>query len=288
MRKTLPGILLLALLSACSPARLLTAGLPDAYKTTDDVAYEAGERHRLDIYQPDAPLPGHPVVVFFYGGEWKYGDRGDYGFMGGALASRGITVVIPDYRLYPPTPFPGFVEDGADAVAWTRAHIGEYGGNPDDLFVMGHSAGAYIAAMLALNPAYLARDHMRSADLRGMIGLSGPYNFLPITWPELKPIFEVVPDLSVTQPITYADGKNPPLLLMAGRADDTVNPWQNTDALYKKVLADNGPASERLYDDIEHIGMVTAFAPLFRDRAAALYDAVAFIEANGTEAKGSP
>ena len=273
-------IVLLAMLSACSPTLLLTAGIPDTYTVSKGIAYETGKRHDLDIYVPASPLPGNPVVVFFYGGEWKHGERQEYGFLGGALAARGVTVVIPDYRLYPPTPFPGFIEDGADAVAWTHAHIADYGGNPAKLFVMGHSAGAYIAAMLALAPAYLEKDGMKPSDLSGMIGAAGPYNFLPITWPELKPIFDVVPDLSVTQPITFVNGKNPPLLLMAGRQDDTVNPSKNTDALYKKVTADGGEASERLYDGIGHIGLILAYSPLFNDRAPALFDTIAFIKAN--------
>ncbi len=268
-------------LSACSPAQLLTLGVPrDSYTIREDVAYEAGDRHQSDIYQPAHPAPGHPVVVFFYGGEWIYGNRQEYRFVAEPLAEAGVTVVVPDYRLSPQVTFPAFIQDGAAATAWTKQHIAEYGGNPKNLFVMGHSAGAYIAAMLALNPAYLKDAGLSRGDLSGAIGISGPYNFLPITWPELKPIFDVVPDPWMTQPITFADGKNPPMLLMAGLSDDTVDPQKNTDGLFREIEDNGGPASERLDADVGHIGMVTAFSPLLQDKAPVLADTLTFIQAN--------
>jgi acetyl esterase/lipase len=203
-------------LSACSAFDVLnTLNDKSGVTVQHDLAYEPGERHSLDVYMPAAPLPGRPVVVFLYGGAWQTGARQDYAFMGEALAGRGVTVVIPDYRVYPPTIFPGFVEDGAAAAAWTKAHIAQYGGNPDALFLAGHSAGAHIAALIALDPEYLAAYNMKPDELAGMIGIAGPYDFLPITRSDLKPIF-AVPDLAATQPVTYADGKNPPMLLQAG------------------------------------------------------------------------
>jgi acetyl esterase/lipase len=272
-------LILLACLTACSPARLLVAGVPqDGFTVERGIPYEDGERHQLDIYQPVHPLPGNPVIVFFYGGEWKYGERQDYGFVAEPLADAGVTVVVPDYRLYPPTAFPGFIEDGAVSVAWVRDHISQHGGNPKSLFVMGHSAGAYIAAMLAVNPAYLGKVGMKPGDLSGFIGVSGPYNFLPITWPELKPIFEVVPDLGVTQPISFVDGQNPPALLLVGADDTTVNPDQNTTAFWGRILEKGGSARRIIYPGVGHIGAITAFAPLFRDRAPVLEDTVDFVE----------
>ena len=267
-------------LTACSPTRLLTWDIPQSgFTLTKDVAYEPGERHTMDIYQAKQPLPGQPVIVFFYGGEWKFGAKEQYRFVAEPLANRGITVVVADYRLYPPTPFPGFIEDSAQAVGWVHAHAAEIGGNPANIFVMGHSAGAYNAVFLALDPEYLAQAGMQPQDLAGAIGISGPYNFLPITWPELKPIFEVVPDLNATQPITYADGKNPPLLLLAGAADTTVDPIKNTDTLYKTVLAKGGPVTEKFYPDVAHIGAILAFAPTFDGKAPIVDDVISFVQA---------
>jgi acetyl esterase/lipase len=129
------------------------------------------------------------VVVFFYGGSWNSGSRVDYRFVGEALASRGIVTVVADYRLYPQVRYPLFLRDGARAVAWTKAHIREFSGNPQRLYVMGHSSGGYNAAMLALDGEWLAAVGMSPRDLRGWIGLAGPNDFLPIKNPEVRPVF---------------------------------------------------------------------------------------------------
>ena len=275
------GFAFLVCLAACSPTDVLTLGVSgSAYTEISDISYAAGDGHSLDIYQPATPAQGHPVVVFFFGGAWQHGSKEDVRFVAEPLAAAGITVVIPDYRLAPKVAFPAFIDDGAAATAWTRDHIAQYGGNPANLFVMGHSAGGYIAVMLAVNPAYLAKSGMRPGELAGAIGLAGPYNFLPITWPDLKPIFATAPDLAITQPITFADCKSPPLLLLAGAADTTVDPIKNTDALYHRIQDCHGAADERLYPDIGHIGIITAFAPLLEEKAPVLADTLAFIKAH--------
>jgi poly(3-hydroxybutyrate) depolymerase len=151
------ALAVLVLLAACSPLTLLNGAVPDAAsRATSGVAYGPLPRQRLDIYAPpDADRA--PVVVFFYGGSWRSGDRADYRFAGDALASRGIVAVIADYRLYPEARYPTFLQDAAQVVAWTQQHIGGYGGDPGRVFVAGHSAGGYIAAMLALDPRWLHR-----------------------------------------------------------------------------------------------------------------------------------
>ena len=273
--------ILLITTTSCSLTDLLTVGVAGSkFTSQNDIVYATGDSHTLDIYQPVSRAPGNPVVVFFYGGAWQHGSKEDVKFVAEPLAARGITVVVPDYRLAPKVAFPAFIDDGAEAVAWTSSHIANYGGNPANLFVMGHSAGAYIAVMLAVNPAYLAKVDMKPAQLSGAIGLAGPYNFLPITWPDLKPIFEIVPDLNQTQPITFVDGKNPPLFLAAGKDDTTVDPMKNTDALYHKVLSDKGLAEEKLYPDIGHIGIITAFSPIFGPDTPVLDDTLSFVAAH--------
>ncbi|HZV92811.1 MAG TPA: alpha/beta hydrolase, partial [Caldimonas sp.] len=166
-------------LGACSATGTLNAlARTDTYRLTADIAYGALPRQRLDVYTPVSASPGAgwPVVVFFYGGNWTSGQRGEYKFMGEALASRGILTIVADYRLYPEVTYPGFLEDCAKAMAWGFEHAKSLGGDPKRIFVMGHSAGAYNAAMLALDPRWLG--DARKA-VRGFIGLAGPYDFLP-------------------------------------------------------------------------------------------------------------
>jgi acetyl esterase/lipase len=263
------------LIPACAPVDLLNATIPTGGITvTRDIAYAAGPRHGLDIYRPDGPGPW-PVVVFFYGGSWRDGSKGDYKFVAAILARHGILTVVPDYRLYPQVKYPAFLQDCAAAVAWTFAHIPAYGGDTSHLFLMGHSAGAYNAVMLALDPQFLAADGIGRDRLAGAIGLAGPYDFLPITDPDIIPIF-AVPDQQATQPIDHVDGHNPPLFLADGADDKTVLP-RNTVRLAAKVRAAGGPVTERIYPDIAHVGMVIAIAPLFRGKAPVLRDVLDFI-----------
>jgi acetyl esterase/lipase len=261
--------------TGCAPVDLLNATVPTGPVTvTRDVAYGAGPRRMLDIYRPDGPGP-FPVVVFFYGGSWRDGSKGDYKFVAASLARQGILTVVPDYRVYPAVKYPGFVQDGAAAVAWTVAHAGAYGGDTGQLFLMGHSAGAYIAVMLALDPDFLTAEGVRRDALAGAIGLAGPYDFLPIEDPDIIPIF-AVPDQQATQPIDHVDGHNPPLFLAAGSDDTTVLP-RNTTRLAAKVRAAGGPVSEKIYPGIGHVGIIIAIAPLFRGKAPVLDDVLGFI-----------
>jgi acetyl esterase/lipase len=266
---------LIPLIPGCAPVDLLNATIPTGGITvTRDIAYGPGPRQMLDIYRPDAPGP-LPVVVFIYGGSWRDGEKGNYKFVAAALARHGVVTVVPDYRLYPQVKYPGFVQDGAAAVAWTFGHVAAYGGDTNRLFVMGHSAGAYIAAMLALDPDWLAADGIDRDRLAGMIGLAGPYDFLPIEDPDIIPIF-AVPDQQATQPIAHVDGRNPPMFLAAGSDDTTVLP-RNTTRLAAKIRAAGGPVTDKIYPGIGHVGIVIAMAPLFRGKAPVLDDVLAFI-----------
>jgi acetyl esterase/lipase len=263
------------LIPGCAPVDLLNATVRTAGVTvTRDIAYGDGPRRMLDIYRPDTPGP-YPVVVFFYGGSWRDGSKGDYKFVAASLARHGVLTVVPDYRVYPEVTYPGFVQDGAAAVAWTVAHVASYGGDTAHVFLMGHSAGAYIAAMLAIDPEWLSADGVKPDALSGAIGLAGPYDFLPIEDPDIIPIF-AVPDQPATQPINHVDGRNPPMFLAAGTEDTTVLP-RNTTRLAARIRAAGGPVTEKLYPGVGHIGLVIAIAPLFRGKAPVLDDVLAFI-----------
>lgn len=271
---------LLGLLMGCSPLKALNAFTPGGtYNESADLSYGNDPRNRLDVYTPiDAPADA-PVVVFFYGGSWNSGSRSDYSFVGEALASRGIVAVLVDYRLYPQVHYQGFLEDSAQAVSWTRAHIGRYGGDPSRLYVMGHSAGGYNAAMLALDPKWLAAVSMKPSMLSGWIGLAGPYDFLPIENPEVKPVFFFPDSPPDSQPINHVSSASPPALLIAARDDTVVNPERNTGAMARSLRALDVPVREFYFSKPGHATLVAAFSRPMRWLAPVLDEVVDFIHA---------
>lgn len=272
------ALALAGLLAACSPAGLLNATVSTGgVEITRDVAYADGPRGRMDLYRPRGAAGPLPLVVFLYGGSWRMGSKGMYPFVAAPLAERGAVVAVPDYRLYPEVAFPDFLDDSAHAVAFAIAHAAEWGADPARVFVVGHSAGAYNAVMLAVDPRWMARAGSDRRRLAGVAGLAGPYDFLPITGRDIIPVFTPGGLGPATQPVTYVDGRNPPLWLATGEDDSTVRP-RNTLSLAEKVRAAGGLAEARVYPDLGHIGIVTAFSPLFRGRAPVLDDLWRFIE----------
>lgn len=268
-------------LAACSPTRLINAWVPgDTHALTPDLAYGDGPRQRLDLYRPLTPAPvgGHPVVLFFYGGSWNTGSRGDYRFVGEALASRGVLTAVADYRLYPQVAYPDFLHDCAAALARTREEAPRFGGDPDRVFVMGHSAGAYNAAMLALDPRWLAPWRLSPRQLSGWIGLAGPYDFVPIVNRDVRPVFhhpDVPPD---SQPIRYADQRGIRSFLAAARADALVNPQRNTEQLAQRLERAGTAVTLRWYERANHVTLAAAFARPLRWIAPVLDDVEAFVK----------
>ncbi|CAN5120752.1 alpha/beta hydrolase [soil metagenome] len=224
------------------------------YSIEAGVAYAGGPRLVLDIYTPDGAGAETPVVVWFHGGAWDSGSRAMYLFLAQALASGGVIAVLPDYRLYPEVTFPGFVEDAARAVGWTAHTVAK--GRP--LFVGGHSAGAHIAALVALDPRYLAAVGMDRDAVAGFIGLSGPYDFLPLTEDRYKAVFPE-PMRAESQPIAFVDANAPPTLLLTGDGDRTVRPG-NTTRLAAALRQHGRSVREIVYPGIGHLGTVAALA----------------------------
>jgi len=257
----------------------LNAWVPaDTYRATTNVAYASGPRQTLDIYQPAAGGEPAPVVVFYYGGNWESGARADYRFVGEALASRGFIVIIPDYRLYPDVRFPDFLSDGAQAVRWTLDHIADYDGDPRRVFLMGHSAGGYIAAMLALDDQYLCASGADPRQVRGLIGLAGPYDFLPLQARVPKLVFGF-PDTPVTtQPIHFVTAAAPPALLLTGKDDDLVDPG-NVPRLATRLRKDGVRVDEIVYSELGHRTLVAALAAPLRTLGPVLDDVAGFINA---------
>ena len=284
-RQLLVGIAATAALAACSKldtlngVNRLTPGDGGVRKAVDGAAFGSDPRQRLDVYAPvmhPSAQPGTlPVLIFYYGGGWNSGDRGGYAFAARAFAARGFVVVVPDYRLVPQVVFPAFVDDCAAALRWTVDHIAEFGGDPRRIGVAGHSAGAYNAMMLALDPGFAARAGA-AGRVRAVVGLSGPYDFLPLDAAPAIAAFGKYPDLDATQPIHFVRRGAPPVLLITGDADTTVRPRNaiNLDAALKRV----GASSElRIYPGLGHIGIVLALSKPFRGKADVLDVAASFL-----------
>ncbi len=285
-------IMLAVVVSACSPLAIVNALTPtDTYIAAANISYGADPREKLDVYQPlpaaDAPAPpeGYPVVVFFYGGSWNHGERSDYRFIGEALASRGIVTVVADYRLYPQVRYPDFLRDCARAVAWAQKEAAHYGGDPKRLYVMGHSSGAYNAAMLALDPRWLgevgAVGEMGLAPsvLAGWIGLAGPYDFLPMTNVEAQPVFNHPNYPAGSQPIDYVSTAAPRSFLGAATGDEIVNPERNTKQLAEKLRAAGVPVTLKIYGRANHYTLIGSFARPLRLLEPVLADVVSFVQA---------
>lgn len=270
-------------LTGCSAFGTLNALEPKSGLTISrDIAYAPGPRGMLDVYSPRSANGHTPVVVFFYGGGWDSGNRTDYAFAGAALARKGFVTIVPDYRLYPEVRWPTFLQDSAKAVAWAKAHSAQYGGDPGQIFLMGHSAGAYNAVTLAVDRRWLEAEGMNPGrDLKGAVGLAGPYDFLPLQSDELKTIFGPEADRPDTQPINHVDGKNPPLFLVTDSADKVVDPG-NTPRLAARVRAAGGPVETKVYKGLSHELLMGAIAAPLRFLAPVLADSAAFIRAHTT------
>lgn len=275
--RTIVLVVIGLLLPACSGADLLNALAPETgYRAVRDLAYGDGPRRRLDLYQP-SPAPGDPpLVVFFYGGGWESGSKADYRFVGAALAARGYAVAIPDYRLHPEVRYEGFLQDAAAAVAWLRASpSGAAAGRP--LYLMGHSAGAYIAAMLTLDRQWLAAAGERSCNaVAAAVGLAGPYDFLPLKSATLKAIFGPEATRPRTQPVSHVDGDEPPMLLLTGSDDTTVLP-RNSERLAARIAAAGGRVEHRGYERVGHVALVASLASPLQGLSPALDDIDSFL-----------
>ncbi len=265
-------------LSACSPAHLVNAWTPrSTYQATTGIMYGQSTRQSLDVYVPARRAEGGagmPVVVFFYGGSWQDGTRDEYRFVGEALASRGFLVVLPDYRTYPEVVFPAFMQDAALAVRWARDHAQAFGGDSGRLILMGHSAGAQIVALLATDTRYLCANGVAQHDIAAVVGLAGPYDFLPLQSAVLRRIFpEAVRDES--QPIRFVSGHEPPMWLGVGDRDSLVDPG-NTDRFARRLREMGADVQVHRYD-LGHALLLGALAVPFRKFSTVLDDITAYV-----------
>jgi acetyl esterase/lipase len=252
-----------------------------AYERQVDAAYGSDPQHRLDVYTPlGSVLKPRPVIVFWHGGRWMFGDKARYRFVGAALAATGCVAVLPNYRHYPQVKMPGFMDDAARAALWAVAHAGDFGGDLGRVYLMGHSAGAHMAALLALDSHFFAAAAQRAPRIAGVIGLSGPYDFLPLVSAVDQDMFGPPANYPQSQPINFVLPGAPPMLLLHGLDDETVRP-KNSRNLAAALRACGVPVTLKLYPEVSHAGTVAALASLARGRAPTLADIVAFLEPPG-------
>lgn len=271
-------LVLVAALFVWAPTFVLnTASWGSDVAVERDVSFGADPRLKLDVYRPAQAQDQLPVVVFFYGGSWQHGDKSIYRFVGASLARAGFVTVIPNYRVFPAVLYPDFLRDSALAVRWAKDNAARFGGNASKLFVSGHSAGAYNAVSLATDRRWLAEVKLDpKTDLAGVIGIAGPYDFLPLTAENLKIIFGPEEKRPATQPINYVDGKEPPMLLLRPVNDSVVDPG-NSARLTKRVEQKGGQATLKSYDRVGHLSIIGTFSPLFSFLAPAREDLVQFV-----------
>ncbi len=263
---------LLALLQGCVYGILDLAVPNDGYREVITAHYGDHPRQQLDLYLPEQEKADAPTLVFFYGGSWAGGSKDNYRFIGQAFADEGYLVAIPDYRVYPEHLFPDFIVDGADSLAWLeREGFAERG-----IVLMGHSAGAHIAAMLAYNPSYLAASGLDHQLITALIGYAGPYDNFALSSRKLKRIFAPAEPLAVSRPINFVDQNSPVSLLIHGLGDSTVV-VKHSQNLANKLRAHGVPAETRFYQDNGHVAVVASLALPLRHWTPAFADTLDFL-----------
>ena len=252
------------------------------YTTTKNIAYGSFPQNKLDVYRPSSSSGSsikndHPVVVFYYGGCWgECSDlnKSDYLFVAQSFASRGFVTIIADTRHYPEVNFGSLMSDASNVIVWTTQNISKYGGNPKNITIIGHSSGAHIASMLALNPRYL-NSEIR-VNLKGFVGLAGAYDFLPLDEAYQRVLFDPQNNYASSQPINYISPQSPPLLLLHGRKDDTVKK-ENSLSLARKAKNLGVKHQLIIYPSHGHIGILTALSRALNGRSSVLSDTLKFI-----------
>jgi len=275
--------------SACTQLTFFAANAPTvfgAYTRKTELAYGRDPLQRLDVYLPDgAPGKPRPLIVFWHGGRWEFGDKSQYRFVGAALAELGFVAVVANYRMYPQVKLTGFMEDAALAAAWAFAHASDYQADPDRFYLMGHSSGAHMGALLTLDPRYFLFVDRPVPPIAGFIGLSGPYDFLPLREADLQDMFGPPDRYALSQPINFARADAPPMLLVQGEQDKTVAPFNSTHLA--AALRSRGVAvTLRMYPTLAHAGTIAALSELGRSIAPVLTDIKTFVGTGTTSRFG--
>lgn len=272
------------LLTGCSNAGLFfvnnLARFGD-YTAHTNIRYGPKEKQKLDLYLPEniaqSNLHKTPTVIFFYGGCWGACsdlNKKDYRFVAQALTANNIAVAIVDYRKFPDVLFSDIMSDAKHAVEWVSQNIASYGGDAHNLFLMGHSAGAHLASMLNFNETYLQPSVYK--NIKGFIGLAGPYDFLPFDEPYQPALFAPPEAYAQSQTINFVDGTEPPALLLYGTDDDRVK-RRNIVSLSNIINSKKGRVVTHYYPSIDHTGIISAFSIPLRASKPVVKDILSFI-----------
>lgn len=252
---------MLALLGAC-------AGMREAAAQGVSERFAPGARGELDVYAAANATAPAPVIVFFYGGGWQFGDRARIAPLAETLAAQGFVVVVPDYRVFPEVRFPGFIEDAAAAIKWTQDNVARFGGDPTRIVLAGHSAGGHIATLVALDPSYAAYAGFDRSAIRGVVGMSAPYYHPPdFRDTRLCEIFCSASDWRQVEPMHFVSADDPPLLLLVGDQDTAVPPLA---PMLEAATGAGARVESRTYVGVDHGGTYRAFmdpsiAPVLAD-----------------------
>ena len=243
-----------------------------SFDRTKNISFGEGARDKLDIYRSEEPKADTPVLVFIHGGSWDSGSKDIYKFLAEGFTMSGYDVVVPNYRLYPDTTFPGFIEDNARAVAFTAQRF------PDRKIVLiGHSAGGYNVLMLALRDEYLRNAGVdRCAEIAGVVALSAPVGLVPL---ESEPLTTIFPDRFTADDaaIKNVTGPAPAIFLGHGESDTTVDP-RNATFMAEKIVARGGIAEAEIYPGQSHTDMVKVLSRHFDGDTTLKADIVNFID----------
>lgn len=239
---------------------------PDAkYKTESNIAYQpdhpdpyARSRCKLDVYLP-VGLEDFPTVVWFHGGGLTGGNRS----IPMALQNKGIAVVAADYRLSPQAKAPAYIEDAAAAVAWTFRHISQYGGSGKKIFVSGHSAGGYLAAMIGLDKQWLAKHQLEANNLAGIIPCSGQ-TITHFTIRKERGISDKQPVIDSLAPLHHVRKDAPPMLLISGDRNLELLGRYEENAYLWRMMKETGHTKSELLElqGYDHGHMVEPALPL--------------------------
>jgi acetyl esterase/lipase len=264
-------------LSGCSSLDMVNAFTPSPNGLPVTLSYGSSERQRVDVYQAGRRKP---LVIFFYGGSWNSGSRADYRFVARAFNDLGYSVAIPDYRLTPEALYPDFLKDSAQAISLLINRAEEFGADPQRVILVGHSAGAYNAMMVALDQRWLSPEDRQR--IRGVIGLASPVNFLPIQLPAARLAFHWPNTPRDSQPIEHVSSSSPPILFINANNDPLVDPRINSIAMAEKLRAANVYVEVENFDGplgmINHARLVATLSPTFQFLSPTLDKSRVFIE----------
>ncbi len=277
----LSAVCIVTLITSCSNFKatdVLNATLSSAHYTTSlDIAYGADQRQTLDIYYPKNKTLGkdRPLIVFVFGGAWKEGDKKDFKFIAHAFTGAGYRVAIPNYRLYPAVKFPLFVNDVADAIAYIDKNEKTlFGDLSQGMVLMGHSAGAHTAALLATDQRYLGSRNVK-IEQKGLVVLAGPYDLL-LDDPEVVPIFQPINNEKIAKPARLVHKNMPPVLLLHGLKDTRVKPF-HTQRFAQELQKAGIRHQLKLYQNVSHVNIIASIAAPLRYLNTSYKDILGFL-----------